>query len=86
VLLSWSQLAVTFAPLVVLVRYRAMIPLMLLILLVEHLGRRALIMLNPTERAEGVSIGFYINVALAAVLLAGLALSVWRRRTAKEFA
>jgi hypothetical protein len=84
VLLAWSQLVLALTALIALVRYRAMIPLLFLIFLVEHLGRRALIMFNPTERAEGVSVGLYVNVALAIVLLLGFLLSIWTRRAHRQ--
>jgi hypothetical protein len=79
-LLAWSQLMLALLAIVVLVRYRAMIPLMLLVLLIEHGGRRALIALNPVERSEATPVGLYINIGLAVVLLLGLVLSLIQRR------
>lgn len=57
-----------------------MIPLLFLAFLTEHALRRALVMLNPIERAAGTPVGVYVNLALAAVLVTGLLLSVWTRR------
>jgi hypothetical protein len=77
--LALSQLALASVALIALVRYRAMVPLMLLVLLVEHCARRVFLMLNPIERADGAPVGFYINLAIAAALLIGFSLSIWTR-------
>lgn len=79
-LLAWSQFMLVVWGLIALVRYRALVPLTILVLLTEHLGRRVLIAVNATEPPDGVTIGFYINLALSIVLLLGLALSLWTRR------
>jgi uncharacterized membrane protein len=79
-LLALGQLTLALLGIIALVRYRAMIPLMFLVFLAEHLARRALLALNPIDRPEGAQIGLYINLALAAVLLIGLLLSRWTRR------
>ncbi len=79
-LLSVGPLVLVLLSLIVLVRYRAMIPLMFLVFLAEYWGRRALLALNPIDRPEGAPIGLYINLALAAVLFIGLLLSLWTRR------
>jgi hypothetical protein len=80
-LLALSQLMLALVGLIALVRYRAMIPLLFLVFLTEHLARRALVALNPIDRPEGAPIGLYINLALAAVLLIGFVLSIWTRRS-----
>lgn len=77
-LLALGQLTLAVVGVIALVRYRAMIPLVFLIFLAEHLARRGLLALNPIDRTDGAPIGLYINLALAAVLLAGLVLSTWR--------
>lgn len=79
-LTSVGPLMLVLLGLIALARYRAMIPLLFLAFLTEHALRRALVMLNPIERPAGTPIGFYINLALAAVLVTGLLLSVWTRR------
>ena len=64
---------------VVLLRYRAMIPLMFVALTVEQVGRMALAKLYPIVRAveaHGVSAGAMVNWGLAAALLLGLVLSL----------
>jgi len=70
---------------VALLRYRSMIPLLYLWLLVDSLVRRALNFAHPTVEsgpAGGHSIGFYINLCLTAALVAGFVLSLvgWRKR------
>ena len=68
---------------VVLIRYRAMIPLMFLLLSIEHFGRWEISRLNPivrTIKGQGFSSGVLsINYAFMAMLAAGLALSLLNR-------
>jgi putative Mn2+ efflux pump MntP len=63
----------------VLVRYRALVPLMFAVLLLEHLGKRAIHQWMPIERT-GTPPGTVINLALLALTVVGLALSLWSRR------
>jgi hypothetical protein len=64
--------------LLALVRYRALVPLMYLMLLADQLGRKGLALLHPTEAAAsaGTPIGFTINLALLAALVIGFVLSI----------
>lgn len=64
--------------LLVLARYRAMIPFMFALLLLEHLGRRLIFWVMPIART-GTPPGFYVNLILTALLVVGLALSLWSR-------
>lgn len=78
---SWGLglLILSALGIVVLLRYRAMIPLMFVALTAEQVGRMSLAKLYPVVRAaetQGVSTSMMINLALAAALLLGLALSV----------
>jgi hypothetical protein len=68
---------------VVLIRYRAMLPLIYLFLLFEHVGRMVLLRVNPIERvvSEGGS-GVPLNLIFLAALLIGFALSVSEKRAA----
>lgn len=62
-----------------LVRYRSMIPLMYLWVLIDTLARRALNLVHPTIEAVptgGHSIGFYVNLALLIAMVVGFALSM----------
>jgi len=65
--------------LLVLIRYRAMVSLMYLVLTLDGVGRMALFLADPLPVARssgGPSIGFMINLVLAAALLIGFALSL----------
>jgi hypothetical protein len=62
-----------------LVRYRAMIPLIYLMLLAVQLGSKALLLLHPVARTAeyGASpLGFYINLGLLAAAALGFVLSL----------
>jgi hypothetical protein len=66
---------------VVLVRYRAMIPLMYLLWLILHLGSKALLLLHPIARS-GVStaqLGSAFVLGLIGMLALGFILSIWPR-------
>ncbi|HYE46851.1 MAG TPA: hypothetical protein VEA44_13885 [Caulobacter sp.] len=64
----------------VLVRYRAAVPLMYLMLLVEWGARRAIILAHPIERStDGAG---YINLGLLAVMILGFTLSMVGKRYA----
>ena len=58
-----------------LVRYRAMVPLMFAVLLVENLARKLIAYLIPVEHVNAGA-GF-VNPALIALMVIGLVLSVW---------
>ena len=77
-----GQLVLAVLGVIALVRYRAMVPLVYLLLLADHLGRRAIGTIHPVEHPEAAPAGLYINLALLAVLLVGLALSLVRASSA----
>jgi hypothetical protein len=62
-----------------LLRYRAMVPMVILLLLFEFAGRRLVIMSYPIERATSMSFAFALNMTMLALLLVALALSLWPR-------
>ncbi len=62
----------------VLVRYRALVPLMFTLLLLEHFGKRGVHQLMPIERT-GAPPGGVINLVLLSLMVVGLALSLWSR-------
>lgn len=71
------RLLLALQSLLILIRYRGMIPFMLLMWLVLHLGSKALLVLYPVARA-GVSsaqLGSAFVYAIIAMLLLGFALS-----------
>ena len=74
-----SRLMICLLCVLVLVRYRAMVPLMFALLLLEHLGRRAVLQFLPIPRT-GTSPGSTINLVLLAVMFVGLGLSLWSPR------
>jgi hypothetical protein len=76
---AWGlcQLVLGLVSLVVLLRYRSLIPLMFLALLIEQLGRMGLRLYWPIERLPDAP-GTAINIALSAVMALGLVLSLWR--------
>ena len=78
---AWGlcQLVLGLASLVVLVRYRSLIPLSFLALLLEQAGRKLLQLHWPIDRI-GTSAGTYINVVLLGIMVVGLSVSLWRPR------
>ena len=66
-----------------LVRYRAMIPLVYLLLLAENAGRKIISLASgsPLIAPGGPSGAALINMTLIAALLIGFAMSIGRRRT-----
>jgi hypothetical protein len=66
---------------IALIRYRAMIPLMYLLMLGLQLASRALNMANAGAAASGgPPIGFFVNLAILGVMLLGLGLSLMNRK------
>jgi hypothetical protein len=78
---SWglALLVLSLLGVVVLIRYRAMIPLMYLLLSLEQFGRKGISLMSPivkTVQTQDISAGALINYGLMAALLIGLALSL----------
>jgi hypothetical protein len=72
--------------LLVLVRYRAMIPLMYLLLAIEQIGRKVLATAHPITRAVepgAISTGVLINWGFTAALVVGLLLSLAPSRSSR---
>ena len=65
-----------------LIRYRAMIPFVILVLTVEQIGRKAIgaLTLSPSGSSDHPSIGAMINWGFSAALVIALALSLTTRR------
>ena len=80
-----AHLTICLLCILVLVRYRAMIPFMFALLLLEHLCRRLIFWVMPIVRT-GTPPGFYVNLIFAALMVVGLVLSLRGRegRQAKE--
>lgn len=77
-ILGLSNFIICLLGLVVLVRYRGLIPFMFALLLFEHLGRKLIFYFLPIVRT-GTSSASYINLILLALMIAGLALSLRNR-------
>jgi len=75
-----SQLMLALFGLVILVRYRRLVPLMFGLLLLEQLSRRAILHALPIIRT-GTPPGSFVNALLLAITIAGLGLSfrTWGR-------
>lgn len=73
--LGLSQLALCVVGILVLVRYRAIIPLMFTLFLLEHLGRRLISYFLPVARI-GQPPGVVVNLILLSLMVVGLALSL----------
>ncbi len=76
-----GQLVLGLNGAVVMIRYRAMVPFLYLLLLIEHVGRRAILTAYPVVRtgAGDFSIGHAINYALVAMVVSGFVLSLLSR-------
>ena len=73
-----SQLVFSVLGVLALTRYRAMIPFMFILLLLEHLARRWILLVKPIART-GTPPGIYINLVLLVLMIVGLALSLRSR-------
>ncbi len=84
---SWGLilLVLSLLGILVLVRYRAMVPLMYLLLGIEQFGRKAIGLLQPVAShpatAENLTPGFIINTGFMAALLIGFVLSLAAARS-----
>lgn len=78
---AWGlcQLLLGLVSLLVLVRYRSLVPLAFLALLLEQAGRKLIQLHWPIERI-GTPPGTYINAVLLGVMVLGLMLSLCRPR------
>ena len=70
-----AHLMMCLLDMLVLARYRSMVPFMFAFLLLEHLSRKLLLQFVPMIRT-GTPPGFYINLGLLTLMIVGLALSL----------
>lgn len=77
-LLGLAQLMIPLVGILVLVRYRAMVPLTFTLLLLEHLSRKLILYIMPIVR-DGSPPGSIVSLVLIAMMIVGLALSLWSR-------
>jgi hypothetical protein len=78
-LLGLSHLIISLLCVLALVRYRGMVQLMFALLLLQHLAGRVIGQFHPIVRT-GAPPASAINLTLLALIVVGLALSLWRRR------
>jgi hypothetical protein len=81
--LGFSQCLLGVVGLLVIARYRALLPGYLLLLVVEHVGRKALALFLPIPRVGG-SGGGMVNWVILALLVVALALSLRNRAPASS--
>jgi hypothetical protein len=86
---SWGLmlLLVNLLALLALIRYRAMVPLIFLLLTLEQVGRKVIGTMSPivreaAEKTDGISAAVLINWGFLIVLAVGLVLSLIPRQTA----
>jgi len=70
-----AQLIICLLCIVVLARYRSLVPFMFALVLLEHLSRRLIFLVMPIVRT-GTPPGFFVNLVLLALMVVGLALSL----------
>jgi len=75
-LMALGHLVLTLIALVTLIRYRALVPFIYLVLLGEHLARRAIARSYAPPGAHGTDIAWVVNYGLLTLLILGLALSL----------
>lgn len=75
-LLALGQLAITLIALITLIRYRALVPLIYLVLLGEQLARRAIAQSYAAPGARMTDVAWFVNYGLLTLLVVGLALSL----------
>lgn len=73
-----AQLVICLFCILALARYRAMIPLLFALLLLEYLGKKVILYFLPIVKT-GAPPGSVINLVLLGVMIIGLALSLWAR-------
>lgn len=76
-----AQLVISFFGVLALIRYRAMIPLMFVVVLSEHIARKAILLWKPIARVGG-SGSIYMNlIILPALMIVGLLLTLRKRKS-----
>jgi hypothetical protein len=70
-----AQLMLNLMGLLVLIRYRALVPFMFALLLLEHLSRKLIFLVIPIP-TTGTPPGLFINLVIVAVMIVGLVLSL----------
>lgn len=71
-----AELMIALVGVLALVRYRAMVPFVFLLLSAEHVARRLVVQGYAIERSAPTTAAYVINYGMLAVLLGGLLLSL----------
>ena len=82
-LLGLSHFMICLLGILALIRYRSMVPLMFALLLLQHLSRKLILQFLPIVRI-GTPPGIYLNLILLALMIVGLALSLWSQGNLQE--
>jgi hypothetical protein len=78
-LLGLSHIILGVLGIIALIRYRSMIPFLFALFLLQQIGGRLILQYIPLVRI-GAPPAFAVNLIQLSLLIAGLALSLWRRR------
>lgn len=78
-LLGLSHVVIGLLCVLVLIRYRGMVPFMFALLLLQHLGGRLIVHFIPLVRT-GAPPAPIVNLTLLTLMIVGLGLSLWKRR------
>ncbi len=81
--LGLAHLTVCLLCIVALVRYRTLVPLMFAVLLVEQLSRKLINQFLPIVRTAAPP-GSVVTLILLAMMVVGLALSLWNREISQR--
>lgn len=79
-LVGVSNLMISLTGMVVLLRYRTLIPFMFTLLLVYQLSRKLILQFLPIART-GTPPGSTVNLVILGLIIVGLALSLWNRKS-----
>jgi len=75
-LTALGQLALALIALAALIRWRALVPFLYLVLLAEQIGRRFIVQAHAVARPESSPVAWYITYGVLAALALGLVLSL----------
>jgi hypothetical protein len=84
-LLGLANFSICLIGMLVLVRYRSLVPFMLALLLVQHVGRYLILQALPIART-GTPPGSSVNLGLLGAMVVGLTLSLWSQRNPRPAA
>jgi hypothetical protein len=83
-LMALGQLVLTLIALIVLIRWRALVPFIYLVLLAEHLARRLIAQSYRVAGTPVTDVALYVNYGLLTLLTLGLVLSLIPARGAQR--